>query len=116
MPLLTLDQISHAYGHLPLLDRAALRVDPGERLALIGRHGRGKSTLLRIMAGELAPDSGSVWRMPASRIARLAQDVVEETGRTVREEVAAGLGAVSQEDAWTVSHKVDTVMSRLSLP
>src|SRR5262245_33311849 len=116
MPLLTLDQISHAYGHLPLLDRAALRVDPGERLALIGRNGTGKSTLLRILAGELAPDSGTAWRMPASRIARLTQDVVEETSRTVREEVAAGLGSVSVEDAWAVAHKVDTVMSRLSLP
>ena len=116
MPLLTLDQISHAYGHLPLLDRAALRVDPGERLALIGRNGTGKSTLLRIIAGELAPDAGSVWRMPASRIARLSQDVLEEPSRTVREEIGAGLPPVPQEDAWAVAHKVDTVMSRLSLP
>src|SRR5262245_33386458 len=113
MPLLTLDQISHAYGHMPLLDRAALRVDPGERLALIGRNGTGKSTLLRIMAGELAPDSGTVWRMPASRIARLAQDAVEETSRTVREEVAAGLGSGSGGDDWGVAHRGVKVISRV---
>src|SRR5262245_36756723 len=100
MPLLTLDQMSHAYGHLPLLDRATRRVDPGERLALIGRNGSGKSTLLKIIAGELAPDAGSVWRLPASRVARLSQDVLEESGRTVREEVAAGLPSVPDEDAW----------------
>ncbi|HEX5108974.1 MAG TPA: ATP-binding cassette domain-containing protein [Vicinamibacterales bacterium] len=116
MPLLTLEQISHAYGHLPLLDRAALRLDPGERLALIGRNGSGKSTLLKIIAGELAPDAGSVWRLPASRIARLTQDVLEESDRTVREEIAAGMPAVPHEDAWAVAHKVDTVISRLSLP
>ena len=44
MPLVTLDHISHAYGHLPLLDDVSLQIQPGERLALIGRNGTGKST------------------------------------------------------------------------
>ncbi len=58
MPLLTLDHISHAYGHLPLLDDVSLQIQPGERLALIGRNGTGKSTLLQIVSGELPPDKG----------------------------------------------------------
>ena len=56
MALLTLDHVSHAYGHLPLLDDVSLIVDPGERLALIGRNGTGKSTLLQVLSGELTPD------------------------------------------------------------
>ncbi len=46
MPLITLDNACLAFGDLPLLDHAALVVEPGERLALIGRHGTGKSSLL----------------------------------------------------------------------
>jgi ABC transport system ATP-binding/permease protein len=116
MPLLTLDDVSHAYGYLPLLDRASLRVEAGDRLALIGRNGSGKSTLLRIVTGELTPDAGRVWRAPGTRISRLSQDVPLDTERTVRAEVEAGLPPVVEADAWTVAHKVDIVLSRLSLP
>src|ERR1700730_18518159 len=49
MPLVSLDRISIAYGHLPLLDETSLQLDPGERVSLIGRNGAGKSTLLRIL-------------------------------------------------------------------
>jgi ATP-binding cassette subfamily F protein uup len=83
MPLLSLDHISHAYGHLPLLDDISLQIQPGERLALIGRNGAGKSTLLQIISGELAPDSGVVWRQPGARVARLVQDVPLETTASV---------------------------------
>src|SRR3954464_11082521 len=83
MPLLTLDQVSLAFGHLPLFNGASLRVEPGERLALIGRNGSGKSTLLKVVAGEVEPDGGSVWRAPALRIARLAQDLPARAGAGV---------------------------------
>ena len=116
MPLLTLDRISLAYGHVPLLERADLRIEPGERVALIGRNGSGKSSLLKIVAGEVPPDAGTVWRAPGLRVARLAQEASDLGSRTVRAEVAAGLPAVADEDAWTVAHKVDAVLSRLALP
>ena len=116
MPLLTLDRISLAYGHVPLLERADLRIEPGERVALIGRNGSGKSSLLKIVAGEVPPDAGTVWRTPGLRVARLAQEASDLGSRTVRAEVAAGLPAVADEDAWTVTHKVDAVLSRLALP
>ena len=116
MPLLTLDEVSHAFGHVPLLERADLRIEAGERLALIGRNGTGKSTLLRIVTGELVPDSGTVWRAPGSRVARLAQDVPEDSGRTVRQTIEAGLPEVPHADRWATSHKIDIILSRLSLP
>ena len=70
MPLLTLDHLHHAYGHLPLLDDVSLQLQAGERVALIGRNGTGKSTLLQIVSGDLAPDRGEVWRAPGTRVAR----------------------------------------------
>ena len=95
MPLVTLDHLSHAYGHLPLLDDVSLQIDAGERLALIGRNGTGKSTLLQIVSGEVAPDRGTVWRAPATRVARLVQDVPLDTHDSVFAVVAEGLGDLS---------------------
>ena len=92
MPLLTLDHISHAYGHLPLLDDVSLQIQPGERLALIGRNGTGKSTLMQIVSGELPPDKGIVWRDIGVQVARLVQDVPLDTHDTVFDVVAQGLG------------------------
>jgi ATP-binding cassette subfamily F protein uup len=116
MPLLTLDQISLAYGHLPLFERVSLRVDAGERIALIGRNGSGKSSLLKVAAGEVPPDAGSIWRSPGLRVSRLAQDVPESSVRTVREEIAAGAPVSGDSEAWTVAHDVGRILSRLSLP
>jgi ABC transport system ATP-binding/permease protein len=92
MPLVSLDRVSLAFGHLPLLDEATLQIDRGERIAVVGRNGAGKSTLLRLLTGEQAPDGGAVWRQPAVRVARLEQDVPLSTDRTVFEVVAEGLG------------------------
>jgi ABC transport system ATP-binding/permease protein len=95
MPLFTLDAVSVAFGHLPLLDAVAFQVDPGERVAVIGRNGTGKSTLLKIVAGDLAPDAGTVWRQPGIVVARLDQDVPIAASRPVFDVVAEGLGALS---------------------
>jgi ABC transport system ATP-binding/permease protein len=75
VPLLTLDRVSLAFGYRPLFEEATLRVDPGERVCLIGRNGSGKSSLLRVIAGDTPADSGVVWRQPGLRVARLDQDV-----------------------------------------
>ena len=96
MPLFTLDSVSVAFGHLPLLDRAAFQVDPGERVAVIGRNGTGKSTLLKIIAGALPPDNGTVWRQPGTVVSRLEQDVPLDTNKPVFDVVAEGLGALSE--------------------
>jgi ATP-binding cassette subfamily F protein uup len=116
MPLVSLDHIRIAYGHLPLLDDASLLIEAGERVCLIGRNGTGKSTLLQIIGGEVIPDAGTVRRQPALRIARLEQDVPLSTDRPVRDVVADGFKDHANVDAWHVDISVDMVIARLGLP
>nr|MBA3949846.1 ATP-binding cassette domain-containing protein [Acidobacteriota bacterium] len=115
--LLTLDGISISFGRDPLLQGASLQIEEGERVAIIGRNGTGKSTLLKILSGDLQPDAGSIWRAPGSEAARLAQDTAfaekAEGGRqkaatTVFEVVAGGLGAL-QETVVTYHHAAHAV-------
>jgi len=91
MPLVSLDHVSIAYGHLPLLDDASLQVEPGERVCVIGRNGAGKSTLLRLISGDEMPETGTVWRQTGLGIARLVQDVPLSANRPVFDVVAEGL-------------------------
>ena len=96
MPLITLDNACLAFGDLPLLDHAALVVEPGERLALIGRNGTGKSSLLKILAGDARLDDGTAWRQPGIRIAYVAQEPQFAPGARVFDAIAEGLGELSQ--------------------
>ncbi len=95
MPLITLDSISLAFGHVALLDHADLVVESGERIGLIGRNGTGKSSLLKIIAGELAPDDGRLWRQPGLKLALVTQEPALDVELSVFDAVAAGLGAQS---------------------
>ncbi|MDR1988825.1 MAG: ATP-binding cassette domain-containing protein, partial [Acidobacteriaceae bacterium] len=114
MPLISLEQVSIAFGHVPLLDRASLQIEPRERIAIIGRNGTGKSTLLRVVSGETPPDAGSVWRQPSLKIARLEQDVPLTDTRSVFDVVAEGVSG-DHDEQWRVEHHVDLVLSRLRL-
>ena len=95
MALVTLDRVSIAFGHLPLLDEVSLQIEPKERVCLIGRNGTGKSTLLQIVSGEIPADAGTIWRQPGLRTARLDQDVILSAARPVFDVVADGLGDLS---------------------
>src|SRR5256885_7452452 len=92
MPLLQLSQLSVAYGHVPLLDRVDFVVEPGERIGLIGRNGTGKSTLLKIIEGLASADDGRVWRAPQLKLASVSQEPSFQSGQSVFEAAAEGLG------------------------
>jgi len=92
VPILTLDRVALSFGHLPLFEEASLGIEAGERICLIGRNGSGKSSLLRVVAGETPPDAGRVWRAPGLRVSRLEQDAPAGGERPVFDEIASGLG------------------------
>ena len=91
MPLLSFDNLSIAFGAEKLLDGTSFQLEAGERVCLIGRNGTGKTTLLRLLADELHPDGGDIWRQPGLRVATLAQELPADTTATVFEIVAGGL-------------------------
>src|SRR4051812_41726025 len=92
MALLSLRDVSLSFGGPRLLDGVNLQIERGERLCLLGRNGEGKSSLLRLILGELTPDEGQVIRQQGLKISRLPQEVPTR-GRagTVADEVAEGL-------------------------
>ncbi|MGP9645203.1 MULTISPECIES: ATP-binding cassette domain-containing protein [unclassified Halomonas] len=144
MTLLRLEQLQLAYGTQVLLNRADLTVEKGERLALVGRNGTGKSTLLKLVAGDIQADDGSVWRAPGLKIGVLAQELPESSGMTIFDMVAQGLpeaGELLSEyqhlindpdpdmnrmatlqtrieaiDGWSFHQRIDVVLTRLGLP
>jgi ABC transport system ATP-binding/permease protein len=92
VPLVAVTNACLAFGHLPLLDGADLQLDAGERVAVIGRNGSGKSSLLAALAGGGHLDDGDVWRQPGLRIAWVAQEPALAPELTVFEAVVAGMG------------------------
>jgi ATP-binding cassette subfamily F protein uup len=89
--LITLDNVCLAYGLDHLLDHAKWQIAKDERVCLIGRNGAGKSSFLKIIEGSQLPDSGTIWRKPNLRIARLAQELPQDISLTVFEFVSQGL-------------------------
>lgn len=96
MPLLSVNAGCLAYGDVPLLDHVDFQIDAGERVALIGRNGTGKSSLLASIAGLRALDDGQIWKAPDLRITYVAQEPEFEPGATVFEAVVGGLGEQSR--------------------
>ena len=108
--MLSLRSVSLAYGHVPLLDRVDLELDAGDKVALIGRNGTGKSSLLRIIAGVATPDDGETWRRPGLRLAYVPQEPALESAHTVFEAAAEGLGQARAllNEYETVAHALES--------
>ncbi len=108
MPLLTLEKASLAFGHHPLLDQVDFALEPGERVGLIGRNGAGKSSLLKVIAGQSRLDDGRLNRQNDVVVAYVPQEPVFADGDTVYDAVAEGLGDIKAllSDYHRVSHEL----------
>jgi ATP-binding cassette subfamily F protein uup len=89
--LVSIQNLTIAFGGRPLLDDATLQIERGERIGLVGRNGEGKSTLLGIIAGAITPDRGAVVLESGARIAMLPQEVPMGLPETVEEVIATGV-------------------------
>jgi len=110
MALITVREIDLAFGGLPVLAGASFKLDRNERVGLVGRNGEGKSTLLRLVAGELTPDAGTIAVERGLRVAYLAQHVSPDVKGPVEEVVREGRPPGSDR-----SHSVQRLCSILEL-
>ncbi|HEU4647307.1 MAG TPA: ATP-binding cassette domain-containing protein [Burkholderiales bacterium] len=118
MPLLTLLDAQLAYGDFPLLDRAALSMESGERIGLIGRNGTGKSSLLTVIAGSLALDDGELRKSDSTRIAFVEQEPKLPHAPTVRASLLlrGHIPSIHDErERWQVEARLTEFLHRLGL-
>lgn len=113
MALIKLESACLAYGHVPLLDKVDLQIDPGERVCLVGRNGAGKSTLMRVMEGVAELDDGALWKKPDLRVGILSQEVPQLDELSVYDVVADGLDHIGKVIAkyHHVLHEMETDFS-----
>ncbi len=96
MPLIRVQNVSIAFGPTTVLDKVNITIDSGARMALVGRNGEGKSTLLKIIAGEILPDTGDVIASTGLKTAYLPQAVPVDFEGSAYEVVASGLSKVGR--------------------
>ncbi len=146
MPLLTLSNVSLAFGTHVLFDKIDLTVHRGQRTGILGRNGAGKSTFMKMLEGQHTPDSGELWIRPGVKVGYLAQDLPDANEASVYDIVADGLaevGALLKEyhhlimgdfdeasmqkltrvqdeleakDGWSFGQKIDAIIEALDLP
>jgi len=146
MSLARVQSLSVSFGDNPVLNGVSFAIDSDQRIALVGRNGTGKSTLLKLLAGLQQPDSGDIVFRQGVKVAYLPQDVPALLEGTVQEVVASAMGEVGQHlldyqqlsmrfadgedcaeelsrlqalidtaDGWSLSQRIDEILSRMSL-
>ncbi|MDO6683046.1 ATP-binding cassette domain-containing protein [Oceanobacter sp. 5_MG-2023] len=145
MVLVSLKQAELAFGDHVLLDKVDLDIHSGERVCIVGRNGEGKSTLLKVLTGEVTTDDGVIQRLDMLSMATLQQALPEKVDIPVYDVVAQGLGQVGEDiaryheethkgehadlnlmeklqtrieanDGWSWQQKVESIIQRLDLP
>lgn len=120
MSLISLQDVSIGFGGPRLLEEINLQIESGEWVGLLGRNGMGKSTLLKLISGEISPHSGTIAWQQNIRVAYLPQEVPQGLVGRVQEIVESGLeatafGALDEEHQWQRQHQVEKVLSRMEL-
>lgn len=113
MNIVTVDEITKAYGERKLFDKASFFLQEGEKAGIIGINGTGKSTLLKIIAGIENPDTGNVILANHYTVQYLPQTPEFEVTDTVLQAVVRG--HVTEENHWTIESEAKTMMTRLGI-
>lgn len=114
MALISLEDISLAFGGPPLFDKLNLQVELGERIALLGRNGVGKTTLMKVMAGDVPVNEGRVMFQKGARVTHLPQEVPDGITGSVLDIVLEAAGS-DDHDNWEIHHQADRIINELRL-
>jgi ATP-binding cassette subfamily F protein uup len=138
--LISANGLALAFGAAPLLEDVTLSVAPGEKVGLVGRNGCGKTSLLKILAGELQADDGDISRRRGLRVGYLPQEFELDGTKTVRENIEAGaadlmdwlrlyetghrteaemtelLHNIEQADGWNLQSRIEASVTALAAP
>src|SRR5262245_54548459 len=109
MILFNVQSLAKHFGPEPVLDGVSLEVRPGERIGLVGPNGCGKTTLLRILAGQEEPDKGLLELHPSARVGLLEQHPEFEPGQTVWDVAMSGLAELIE-----LGHEVERAAAELA--
>lgn len=112
--MISLRNLTIGFGGPRLLDSTSLEIRPNERLALVGRNGTGKSTLLKIIAAQLKADDGQIARAPDTDIALMPQSIPNEGDRSIESLLKEPLEDLNIED-WEVEARLDKTLRALEL-
>ncbi|MFA5260068.1 MAG: ATP-binding cassette domain-containing protein [Candidatus Omnitrophota bacterium] len=110
MALISLQEISLAFGGPLLFDKLSFQLESGERVALLGRNGTGKTTLMKMIAGEFGPDEGRIVCQPGVDVTHLPQEIPSGIEGNVFDIVATGLGRRGEllKDFHHISHRLQS--------
>ncbi|MBI9049907.1 MAG: ATP-binding cassette domain-containing protein [Anaerolineaceae bacterium] len=119
MAMISLQDVSLGFGGFDLLENVNLQIEKGDWIGLLGRNGMGKSTLLKLLHGDLSPQSGNVSRQQKLTTAYLPQEVPLDLNGSIQQIVEDGLpvqiAPLDDETAWKRQLKVDKILSRMQL-
>ena len=99
MPILSAQNVSLRFSGPPLLDNASFDIEAGDRICLVGRNGEGKSTLLKIIQGEMGMDSGEIVKRTGLKVSRMVQEIPAHMEGTVRDVVMGHIAQDGHHDA-----------------
>ncbi len=117
MPQITIQELTIGYRGPSLLSEVSCRIEPGEKIGLLGRNGSGKTTLMRLISGQEQAQSGTIEMSEGTRVAVLPQDVPLDIVGTVEQIVARGLPAEMEEleNHWQRDQLVERILSQMEL-
>ena len=113
MALIGISGVTLTHGGPPILDGVSLQIEEGERLGLLGRNASGKSTLMGVITGDVAPDDGTVSIQKGVTWARLQQEVPRGLSGTILEVVSGGVR--SGEEPWRTKERLERLFEGLQL-
>lgn len=122
MGLIAVKDVTVRFTDPPLLDKVSFHLEENERIGLMGRNGTGKSTLMKMLAGEIIPEAGTISRKPGLRVAYLPQEVPTILEGRVFDIVDSGHqsmdivhNAINADEEWKRHQQVDRILSLMQL-